>query len=275
MSARWIWKAAIRGSRSPRGLRSRVRPPPPIWAANTIPVITFSLAALNVRLGYWLPNPAKLGVFDAAPPATAGAPVRPHGSGGRAAFGNWYFLRELFGRIGQTSRRIYLTDGGHIENLGLYELTKRRCRVIICVDAEADQGMVFSSLVKAQLMMRIDHGVRIELPWPEIAAATRAAGEKVGTPEESKLFGKSGPHVAVGRIIYREPTREAPDGVHGVLIYIKSSMTGDESDLLRDYKRRHGDFPHETTLDQFFGGAVRGLSRARLPHGDGLLHRQA
>jgi hypothetical protein len=112
--------------------------------------------------------------------------------------------------------------------------------------------MVFPSLVKAQLMMRVDHGVRMELPWPEISEATRAAGEKIGTPQESRLFGKAGPHVAVGRIIYREPTREAPEGVHGVIIYIKSSMTGDESDLLRDYKRRYGDFPHETTLDQFF-----------------------
>ncbi len=218
---------------------------------NTIPVITFSLAALNVRLGYWLPNPAKLEVFNPAPPAPNGKAVAPWNRW-ESGFGNWYFMRELFGRIGQKSRRIYLTDGGHIENLGLYELTKRRCRVVVCVDAEADQGMVFSSLVKAQLMMRVDHGVRIELPWPEIAAATRMAGEKAGTADESKLYGKSGPHVAVGRIIYREPTREAPHGVHGVLIYIKSSLTGDESDLLRDYKRRHGDFPHETTLDQFF-----------------------
>jgi hypothetical protein len=234
---------------------------------NTIPVITFSLAALNVRLGYWLPNPARLDTFAPGARKADGQPAQPPWKRQENGFGNWYFMRELFSWIGPTSRRIYLTDGGHIENLGLYELTKRRCRVIIAVDAEADQGMVFPSLVKAQLMMRIDHGVRLELPWPEISAACKQANAKIGTAEEASLSTKSGPHVAVGRIIYRDNPPKGPDGsavagsdadaaqgerVHGVLIYIKASMTGDENDSIRDYKRRNGDFPHETTLDQFF-----------------------
>jgi hypothetical protein len=219
---------------------------------NTIPVITFSLAALNVRLGYWLPNPAKLYEFKVAARQANGLPERPPWKQKENGWGHWYFLRELFGWIGKSSSRVYLTDGGHIENLGLYELTKRRCRVIIAVDAEADQGMVCPSLVKAQLMMRIDHGVRLDLPWQEISEATRAAGEKIGTARESAVQEKAGPHVAVGRIIYRQETGGSGEDVHGVLIYIKSSMSGDENDGIRDYKRRYGDFPHETTLDQFF-----------------------
>jgi hypothetical protein len=207
---------------------------------NTIPALTFSLAMLNVRLGYWLFNPARM----AAMPAKT---HRDHGCGPA-----WFF-RELFGRIKDSSSRVYLTDGGHIENLGLYELLKRRCRVIIVVDAEADQGMVFPSLVRVQMLARIDHGVTLQLPWPRIAAAAREANKLMGTADEAKLYDTTGPHVSVGRIVYRRAD-ETPNSqdVHGVLIYIKSSLTGDENDGIRDYKRRHPDFPHETTLDQFF-----------------------
>lgn len=218
----------------------------------TIPLITFSLAALNIRLGYWLPNPKRLNLF---PPGAKDGMAKPPWRRWESGIGPWYFLRELFGRIDEKNRRVHLTDGGHIENLGLYELIKRRCRVIIAVDADADQGLVFSSLVKAQLMTRVDHGVRFELPWTEIAAASKVADEKLGRADEASLYDKTGPHVAVGRIVYRQKisdTDDAGEDVHGVIIYIKSSMTGDESDLLRDYKRRYRDFPHETTLDQFF-----------------------
>jgi hypothetical protein len=36
------------------------------------------------------------------------------------------FLEELFGLMREDSETVYLTDGGHIENLGLYELLRRR-----------------------------------------------------------------------------------------------------------------------------------------------------
>jgi hypothetical protein len=246
---------------------------------NTIPVITFSLAALSVRLGYWMPNPAAIGQFtdlkqwrldkwnklqsqaDAAPDDAAkefAADVAREAAMPwnlpETGYGPKYLLCELMGRISESSKRIYLTDGGHIENLGLYELTKRRCKAIICVDAEADPFLSFPSLIKAQLMMRVDHGVRMDLPWPKIAAASRKANELVGTADEAALYGVAGPHVAIGRIVYQQKD-EAVDGsrdINGVIFYIKSSLTGDERDVLRNYKARNGDFPHETTLDQFF-----------------------
>ena len=56
---------------------------------------------------------------------------------------------------------------------------------------------------------------------------------------------QAGPHCAVGRIVY-------PDGARGVLVYFKSSVTGDEKDYILDYKRCNPSFPHETTTDQFF-----------------------
>ena len=56
---------------------------------------------------------------------------------------------------------------------------------------------------------------------------------------------QAGPHCAVGRIVY-------PDGARGVLVYFKSSVTGDEKDYILDYKRCNPSFPHETTTDEFF-----------------------
>ena len=54
-----------------------------------------------------------------------------------------------------------------------------------------------------------------------------------------------GPHAALGVIDY-------DGGQKGWLLYIKSSLTGDENDYVRDYARRYGSFPHESTGDQFF-----------------------
>ena len=66
----------------------------------------------------------------------------------------------------ETSTTIFLTDGGHIDNLGIYELLRRRCQLIIAVDAEADPQMSFRSFVALQRYARIDLGVLIDLPWP-------------------------------------------------------------------------------------------------------------
>lgn len=214
----------------------------------TIPALTFTMAALNIRLGYWLPNPGKLHEF----------PVLESKDSDSRMFwwfrhccakgsGMWWFYRELFGKITPETKRVHLTDGGHIDNLGLYELVKRRCRVIIVVDAEADPCMTFGSLITTQLLIRIDQGVRIYLPWPHIAKMANAANDAMLNVSD-RFDSPTGPHVAIGRIVYSD---SAPV-VHGVLIYIKSSLSGDENDVIRDYKRRYVNFPHETTLDQFF-----------------------
>ncbi len=93
--------------------------------ALTIKPLTFTLALLNIRLGYWLRSPCP--DYD-DPPIT-----KPK---------DWIIARlfrppsivlfaEMFGWITEKRSRIYLTDGGHIENLGVYSLMKRRCKVII------------------------------------------------------------------------------------------------------------------------------------------------
>jgi hypothetical protein len=55
-----------------------------------------------------------------------------------------------------------------------------------------------------------------------------------------------GVHGVVGRIQYYD------GGPDGALLYLKSSLTGDEWPDIRHYADTHQDFPHETTTDQFF-----------------------
>lgn len=199
--------------------------------ASTIKPLTFSLSVLNIRLGYWLPNPRYV-------------PLWTEVQARLASIGPLYFSKETFGLLDEGTRNVYLTDGGHFDNLGLYELLKRRCRFIIAVDAEADPAMNFDSLIRVQRYARIDLGIRINLPWDQIRQGSPSReDDTLEGPRDSAQT--RGPHVAVGRIEYGERER-------GVLIYIKSSLSGDENDLIQDYKRRHTLFPHEATLDQFF-----------------------
>jgi hypothetical protein len=207
----------------------------------TIKPLVPTLAILNIRLGYWLTNPRKV-AGDLKKPAL------------QWLFDQLYFMKELFGLLTEDSGTVYLTDGGHIENLGIYELFRRRCKLIIAIDGEADPEMSFRSLVTLERYARIDFGLRIGLPWAAVRDATQQASKQVletgGLPPSQAAHG---PHCALGTIYYpRNNGDESDANSTGVLLYVKSSFTGDENDYVVDYKRRNPDFPHETTLDQLF-----------------------
>jgi predicted acylesterase/phospholipase RssA len=198
----------------------------------TIKPWTLTLALLNVRLGFWLRNPRYVR-------------VRSYLARTFHYLFNPYFLYEVFGLLNESRWYVYLTDGGHVENLGIYELLRRRCQLIIAVDAEADPKMNFNSLVKLERYARIDLGVRIELPWQEIRLVTLDTGKVIAEKgDASSKISCEGPHCAIGKIHY--------PGGEGYLLYVKASLSGDESDYVIDYKRRNEDYPHETTGDQFF-----------------------
>jgi hypothetical protein len=210
--------------------------------AQSINPLTATLALLNIRLGYWMRNPLRL---------KEAKPLRPQSRFRAVAefrrkrnfVANYYFLAELFGLLSDQFRSVYLTDGGHIENLGIYELLRRRCRVIIAVDAEADPQMAFGSFNTLERYALIDLGIRIDLPWQEVTNESLATGKEIDEKGDAEKH--HGPHCAIGEINY-------PGGRKGILIYIKASITGDENDYIFHYKKRYGDFPHETTLDQMF-----------------------
>jgi Patatin-like phospholipase len=200
--------------------------------SSSIKPLTPTLALLNVRLGYWLTNPRYV-------PASPQNQPKHHSTA-------LYLWSEVTGRLYENADAVYLTDGGHIENLGVYELLRRRCKVIIAVDAEADVPMNFTALMTLQRYARIDLGIRIDLPWTPIRTHTLEwMNCNAGKPPSPAPIASDGPHVAVGVIDYG-------GGEKGYLVYIKSSLSGDENDYIRDYARRNYSFPHETTGDQFF-----------------------
>jgi hypothetical protein len=211
--------------------------------ASALKPLAFTLALLNIRLGYWMPNPS---LFK---------DVRVGFAGNEVAKQNWrkylrsifYLWSEMLSTLDETNDAVYLTDGGHIENLGVYELLRRRCGLIIVVDAEADPALRFPSFMALQRYARLDLGVRIELPWQEIRARYTTFNNGLSNSEKTgELNARShGCHAAVGTIVY-------PDAPPGKIIYLKSTLTGDENDIVLNYKRKYPAFPHETTTDQFF-----------------------
>jgi predicted acylesterase/phospholipase RssA len=204
--------------------------------SNTVRWLSPTLALLNIRLGYWLRNPRDLGN------KISFLKLREWYY---ALLGKFYLILEMSNALDEERAFVYLTDGGHIENLGIYQLLKRGCRLIIAIDAEADPEISCASLLKLERYARIDLGVRIILPWEKIAARNREINRDINprTPQEAKRH--HGPHCAMGPILY-------DDGSRGILLYFKSSLSGDEKDYVLDYKKRNRDFPHENTGDQFF-----------------------
>lgn len=177
---------------------------------------TFLLALLNIRLGYWLHKPE----------AGYDWPLARF----RPPTGWYYFLLELTGLMSEKTSYLNLSDGGHIENLGIYELLRRRCKFVVAIDGEADPQRSFGGLLTLTQLAKIDLGVNIE---PDLADLRM---EKDG-------LGRS--HFGLSRIDY-------PDGSHGLLLYIKSSLTGNESEFLRKYRVDNPDFPHQSTAQQIF-----------------------
>ncbi|MDP3539124.1 MAG: patatin-like phospholipase family protein [Azonexus sp.] len=174
----------------------------------------FLLAMLNVRLSYWLRRPN---------PKSWWRSILPVGA--------WYFFRELTGWMNEKTKCLNLSDGGHIENLGIYELLRRRCKFIIAIDGEADPTRSFRGLLTLTQLAQIDLGVSIEPDLSDLRTETNGHGRA---------------HFGLSRIDY-------PNSEHGLLLYIKSSLTGNESEFLKRYQAENPDFPHQSTLQQLFG----------------------
>lgn len=197
--------------------------------ALTVRLLVPTLTLLNIRLGYWLRNPRD---------------VRQDGKARRPVSTGFYLLKELLSRLSPTDPHVYLTDGGHQENLGLYQLLRRKCRLIVVVDAEADPDFTFAALARAERHARLDLGVRLFVPVAALRAAILARSPTPGGPDAA------GPavHCALGRIEY--PGTKSIDPGH--ILYVKASVGGDEAGYILDYRRRYPAFPHESTADQIF-----------------------
>jgi hypothetical protein len=249
--------------------------------ANTTVPIAILAGMLNVRLGYW---------WDSGTPPDAG-PL----SVGAKQWSPWVtfeamlpvqsaLLSEMLARTRGTAGQLWnLSDGGHFENMGGYELIRRRLPLIVIVDAEADPDYEFqglSDLVRkarldfdaeitflsmAQLEGRID-GQTPVLPEPvrpyfgDLASLRRGKWTDEGVPgpygttlsqyalevDQSRV---SRAHAALATVTYSGSTTRS------WLVYVKATLMGDEPEDVCHYHRAHPAFPQETTNDQFFDEA--------------------
>jgi hypothetical protein len=137
----------------------------------------------------------------------------------------------LLGRTNDTRKYVYLSDGGHFENMGLYELVRRRCRYIVICDSEADSDLTFGGIGMAVRKCRIDFGAEVAL---DLRPLQHMQDSQCSTA-----------HCVVGTIKY-------PEGTEGIVVYVKSSLTGDEPADVLNYKKEDPAFPHDSTTDQWF-----------------------
>src|SRR6185436_16809318 len=186
------------------------------------------MTMFNVRLGAWMGNPGEPGSSTDTDHAPRNI-IQP-------------IIAEALGQTDDQSPYVYLSDGGHFENLGLYEMVLRRCRFIVVSDASTDAGYSFDSLAQSIRQIRVDLGIPIDIEELSII------------PPAKDLRGK---YCAIGNIRYSCVDRPADSDLHredydGILIYIKASMIGDEPRDVINYEQSSKDFPQEVIVDQWF-----------------------
>lgn len=216
--------------------------------------LSLMMTIFNARLGFWISNPSILVKSRAI------------------VWWPLYFFYELLGRIGSRKKMINISDGGHIENLGAYELLRRGCRLIIAVDAGEDKQYTFFDLNNFIIRARNELGLEVRFRKDE-------QPEELIRPRPTQVYSAKRFAIAdIYRCWEEIPDSSEPDGKRiknyslsernaagpvGTFVYVKSSVLApegkpdlDKRDTLKygtyKYKIYHPDFPHEPTSDQFF-----------------------
>jgi hypothetical protein len=214
----------------------------PSMGKMTHPALRFMMAFFNVRLGVWVPNPYRQeGIRRSAserladpivPPTPTDEPSVAEQVTARARLpGSRYILREALGLNSLRHEFVYVSDGGHWENLGLVELLRRGCMKIVCIDGSGGDTETFATLSEAIALARSDLGVDIDI-------------------QLCSLVGKDGnlcpDAFAEGRIHYPDVERA------GKLLYVKAIVPKDAPQDVLSYAKVDKRFPNISTADQFF-----------------------
>ncbi len=201
-------------------------------------VVTFLMTLFNIRLGWWLGNTGSIGskrswfpldkerFFEKSSPTIAVLPL----------------INETLGRTDESKAYLNVTDGGHFENLALYEMVLRRCRYILLSDGAADESFKFGEIANAIQKCMVDLGVDIKFVGGiNIRPRTSTDGGEV---TRSRF--------ALAEIIYPEKD-EKGENLTGVLLYTRPTFYGTtESTDVRNYADSNEKFPHQSTGDQMY-----------------------
>jgi hypothetical protein len=188
----------------------------------TIPGLSLLMTLFNIRLGAWAGNPSR---------------AKYHHRGPRYALRA--LVEEALARTTADTAYVYLSDGGHFDNLGLYEVLRRRCRYIVVSDAGCDPDYAFADLGNAARRAAIDLGIRIHFDHLDLR-------KRSATPIR-------GVHAALGVIDYPEMEAGRDRHARGFLLYLKAGYRGSaEPPDVNAYALANPAFPHESTANQFF-----------------------
>jgi hypothetical protein len=199
----------------------------PNMGYHSSPSVALLMTMFNVRLGWWLGNPGREGekTFTHEGPAIAILPL----------------VQETFGLTTDTRKYVHVSDGGHFENLGLYEMVRRRCRLIVISDAGRDPTYAFEDLGNAVRKIAIDLGVPIR--FHRLEALKRR-------PVDSSDILTHCDYHAIADIDYQEADGKGVE--NGLILYVKAGYHGTESAGVRSYAMANLDFPHQSTANQWF-----------------------
>ncbi len=202
---------------------------------STSPLFSFLMTFFGLRLGYWANNPTHfLTRFKSV--------LKPN-----------YLLPGTNSLLNlghtETSSHIELSDGGHFDNTGIYELIRRRIPWIILSDGSADLTTTFEDFGNAISRIRVDFGVTIRFTDDQFGLCGLIPFSQDSSIADKK-FELSERGYAIGDIVY--PDTETEKGFVGTFVYIKACMTRDLPVDIYAYKALNTQFPNQPTADQFF-----------------------
>jgi len=146
---------------------------------------------------------------------------------------------EAAGRLSYRSTWMYVTDGGHYDNLGLVEALRRGASSIVVLDASGDKADTWFTLGSAIALARTDAGVDIRLdPTTMVRGGRGLAPGQVVQPW------------AHGRFRRQRPVPGLP--LEGDIWVCKLGWwAGAPWDVLA-YAKSHSTFPGDSTIEQLY-----------------------
>ncbi|MBV7255735.1 patatin-like phospholipase family protein [Pacificimonas sp. WHA3] len=203
----------------------------------------------NVRLGYWWK------VKDTIRSAHAGWDRFP--------FPGWtydYLRREMTARFHRNTERVFLSDGGHFDNSGVYELLRRGVGTIVACDHGQDVGGSFGDLENLIRKARVDLGLSINAAAPgevEALFGARTALQFMNATSDWRQNARGGGRqkALLLNAYARDPENPGGQILKHAIIWLKPGRYRDMPHDIVAFGKAHPDFPQESTMDQFFGEA--------------------
>jgi hypothetical protein len=179
-------------------------------------------------------------------------------------WGSWFLAayRYLWGELmadfkGPWKPFWFLTDGGHFENTGAYELVRRRVGTILLCDNGCDPDYRFDDLGNLARKIRTDFGAELR-PVQDLEGLPKHFAKAESFATEA---GRDGKCALLYEIEYPRDAGEPPRDVgeyspdRTLLIVLKPNMIPKLPIDVAEYAAANPGFPHQTTLDQFFDDA--------------------